>query len=97
MNVWAILLDLLGWLLLAVVVIFAVCICIGVCVYIVRTIKSRASKTAPITDVAVIKLSERYAELTFSESIFKNIQAGAFKRGVKYALEAKRGEHVNSV
>lgn len=94
MNVWEIILNVIGWLILALIV-YSVALAV---IRIIRNkraeaIARREAKANPaLSDEAIIELAEDYAKtLHAGDFIFGELKTREFIRGIKYALEAKGG------
>lgn len=103
MNVWDILINILGWFLLVIIVLAGLVILaaliLGIKQGIRKTIQQKRGKKAPanLSDEEVYELSKKAASKLYSRAIFAELSENAFKQGVTYALKTKRGEHANSV
>ena len=93
-NIWEIILNVIGWLILALII-------YSVVVAIVKVISNkraglmarRAAKANPtLSDEAIIELAEDHAKaLHAGDILFGDLKTREFNRGVKYALTAKGG------
>ena len=100
MNVWELLLNILGWALVIILVFVLITFLAGLVLYIVKTMKTalkrqREART-PVTalsDEAIIELARSRAQ---QQAGIIDIFGGAqFVKGAEFALEAKK-ERVNA-
>lgn len=101
MNVWELLLNILGWALVIILVFVLITFLAGLVLYIVKTMKTalkrqREART-PVTalsDEAIIELARSRAQQ--QAGIIDMFGQGAqFVKGAEFALEAKK-ERVNA-
>lgn len=96
MNVWELLLNILGWTLVIILVFVLITFLVGLVLYIVKTMKAalkrrREARTPVIalSDEAIIELARSRA--LSHEGAFDLFGTGAqFVEGAKFALEAKK-------
>lgn len=95
MNVWELLLNILGWVLVIALVLVALAFLAGLVIYIVKdvrtTLKRRKLAKAPktrLSDEVVMGLAEDRVKRHMSVDLFGN--GTAFINGAKFALEAKK-------
>ena len=97
MNVWELLLNILGWTLVVVLAFIALAFLAGIVVYTKNVVKSaverRREACTPVTvlsDEAIIELAQSRAQQ--SAGIIDMFGQGAqFVEGAKFALEVKKG------
>ena len=102
MGVWTLLLTIIGWILVCLALIAAIIFLAGGIVYLVQVImaaRARAKrKREPVTiltDEAIEELAEEYLKSKGELDFFGHNPT--FMRGVKFALEAKRGTNADRV
>lgn len=96
MNVWELLLNLLGWVLVVILALVLITLLAGVMLYAMKTVKAavkrRREARTPVTglsDEAVIELARaRVQQSVGALDMFGN--GAEFVKGAKFALEAKK-------
>lgn len=95
MNVWGLLLTVLGWAILITLVIVFLLVISGLVTYMVRGIKPK--QIEPPTDEEITEAGKQFSKKAYENSLFEGVQEGAFERGIKYALDAKGGRDANRI
>ena len=99
MNIWELLLTILGWLLFAALILLTALLIAGVVIYVVRAVKPsrrKQDKATALSDDAITELAELHAGISHgSMDLFGN--SGHFMRGVEFALNAKKVDNADSI
>ena len=97
MGVWTLLLNIVGWILVIITIIAAAAFLAGGAIWLVQAIqaararaKRKREPVAILTDEAILELAEEHCRSKGELDFFGHNPT--FMQGVKFALEAKRGD-----